>query len=439
MTKGKTMTTKMYQAMILIVVLVAGASGRTSASDVYTLEDAYRAALGSNEYVKIAEENVVQADDRVDQAWTYLYPRLTASGSYKRFNDTLPPGGGSTLFQPLEQKNAALVLTQPLYTGGRTLAALRSAKKMRETSKSGLSVAKQEIVLRVSEAYYGVLKAQKAVEISERSLERMERHKKVTEREASTRKNKANASALLRANALVSMARISMIRSQDGLKVAREKLSMLTKLPMDMNVIEPRPLEQPSDELARLKETALKNRDDYAGAQGNQVIAKEYVTIVQGSHYPQISAEAGALYQASHPATALDATTYYGGLFLKIPLFEGGLMKSEVAEARSKQRQAELSTDFLRATIESEVHEAYVNLQTVTSVLDTAKLQMAYAKDNYEAVESLFTEGLLASLSVIDAEQALTNAERELMNTMYDRQVAILRLKKSIGMLGKDT
>jgi outer membrane protein TolC len=62
---------------------------------------------------------------------------------------------------------------------------------------------------------------------------------------------------------------------------------------------------------------------------------------------------------------------------------------------------------------------------------------MEYAKGNYEAVEGLFSEGLLASLSLIDAEQALTMAERELMSATYDRQIAILRLKKATGTLGK--
>lgn len=113
-------------------------------------------------------------------------------------------------------------------------------------------------------------------------------------------------------------------------------------------------------------------------------------------------------------------------------------MKAEVAEAHSKLRQAQFATDFLRNSIGSEVQEAYVNLQTASSVLDTARLQLQYAKDNFDAVEGLFAEGLIPSLSLIDAEQALNMAERELMNTTYDRQVAILRLKKSVGMLGKE-
>ncbi len=431
------MTKTAVQGIALLMALMVSTEVAMAEGGSYTLEDAYRAALSTNEYVKIAEEGVSQSGNVVDQAWSYLYPRLTARGAYTRFNETLPPEGDDFLFQPLEQFQAALVLTQPLYTGGRTLAALRTAKKMQEASRDSLSVTKQDILFRVSEAYFGVLKAQKSVEISLNSLKRMENHKLVTEREAATRKSKANASALLRANTLVSQARINLVRAQDGLKIAREKLGLLTGIPTDAIIAEPPPLDQPVENLEGLKASALQNRDDYSGSKANVSIAAENVTIVQGGHYPQLYAEAGMQYQDSRPALITDASGYYGGLRLQIPIFEGGLMKAEVSEARSKARQAELASDFLRKSIESDVHEAYVDFQTVTAVLETAKLQMEYAKGNFDAVEGLFSEGLLASLSLIDAEQALTAAEREVMNTTYDRQVAILRLQKSIGILGK--
>ncbi|MCK9419535.1 MAG: TolC family protein [Nitrospirae bacterium] len=432
------MKTLMVRGIALLMTLLLSATVALAGERSYTLEDAYEAALGTNESMKIVEEDVVQSDSRVDQAGTYRYPRLYGQAAYTKYNETLPPGGGPVIFQPDEQFRAGLIMTQPLYTGGRTLAALRTAEQMREASRSGLSVAKQDILIKVSEAYYGVLKAQKAIDISQRSLERMERHQQVTEREAATRKTKANASALLRAKSLVSQARISLVRSRDGLMIARDKLNLLTKLPVDAVFLEPQTLYPPEEDLARLQESALRNRDDYAGAKLNRSIAAENVTIVRGGHYPQVYAEAGLTYLESQPVTAMDATSYYGGLRLTIPLFEGGLMKAEVADAKSKQRQADLSADFLRTSIASEVHEAFVNLQTIGSVIDNAKLQVEYARDNFDVVEGLFAEGLAPSLSIIDAEQALTFAERELVNATYDRQVAILRLKKSIGMMGKE-
>ncbi len=427
---------------IATAFLISIAMSTYAADAVYTLEDAYRAALGTNELIKIAEEGLLQSESRVDQAWTYLYPRIVAQSAYTVYNDTLPetlPAAGGAYFQPRDQFNAALILTQPLYTGGRTFAALRIAQRMKDASTSSLSVAKQDVLLKVSEAYYGVLKAQKAVIISQQSLKRMERSRKVTERVAATRRTKANNSALLRVNMLVSQARISLIRAQDGIRVAKDKLSLLTKMPSDTVLAEPRPPDQPTASLDDLTVLALKNRDDYIASNQNKSIAAEYVTVVKGAHYPQLYAEAGLKYQNSAPDTPMDATTYYGGLRLQIPIFEGGLMKAEVSEARSKVRQAELSTDFLRKSIGSDVLEAYTGLQTVSSVLETAKLQMEYARDNFAAVEGLYDEGLVSSLSLIDAEQGLSMAELELMHATYDQQLAILRLQKSTGTLGNES
>ncbi len=424
-------------SLVLLLALALAVSPATGAAESITLQDAYDAALTSYEVVKISEESVVQAESRVDQAWTYLYPRLTASGSYTRYNETLPPGGGALLFQPLGQTQASLVLTQPLYTGGRTLAALRAAKAMRESSRSDLSSTKRNIMLGVAEAYYAVIRAQKIIEVSRDSLERMERHKKVTEHEAATRRTKANVSALLRANTLVDQARIGLIRAEDGLRIARQKLNLLTGLPDDRSLAEPSALSMPEGTVKALQDAALTSRDDLTSSKLNTQVAKEFVTITEGGHHPQVYAEAGMTYVDSSPATMIDATSYYGGLRIHIPIFEGGLQKAEVSEARSKQRQAELASVLLRRNIENEVQEASITCQTVNAVLETAKVQQGYAKKNFDTVEDLFSEGLVPSLSLIDAQQALSLAEFEVVVATYEQQLAILRLQARIGLLGK--
>lgn len=401
-----------------------------------TLDEAYTAALSTHESVQIAGEGVVQADSRVDQAWTYLYPRISAQGSYTLFDDVLPPDG-TFVFQPLRQLQASLVLVQPLYTGGRTLAALRTAKIMQDASRSDLALVRQNLMLGVAEAYYGALKARKVVGVSREAVERMERHRQVTEREASTRRTKANASTLLRANALVDQAKIALTIAESNLSVARKRLNLLTQIPEEEELSEPPVLSMPSESLVTLQERAFSARDDYQGAQQSQKAAKEMVTITRGAHYPQIYAEGGARYQDSSPETMMDATTYYGGIRIQVPIFEGGLMRSEVAEARSKQRQAELNTLLLQRTIKNDVAEAYLNCQTVTTVLRTAETQFDSARKNFDAVEGLFAEGLVPSISVIDAQQALSGAEREVVSAGYDQQLSLLRLEKSMGLLGK--
>ncbi|MDD1750830.1 MAG: TolC family protein, partial [Methanothrix sp.] len=397
----------------------------------YTLQDAYASALGTNENIKIAEEGVVQADSTIDQARSYIYPHLAANAGNTWYNETLPPNGGSFLFQPLEQFQAGLVLTQPLYTGGRTLAAYRTAKTLGEVSRTQLTASQQDMLMNVANAYYEVLRSQKLVDVSKDSLSRMEHYKKVTERVATTRRNKASISDLLRAKTLVSQAGIFVVTAQDRLKIARMKLSLLTRLPENALITEPRPQEKPAEDLDRLRALALEHRDDYAGALLKQKVADENITIVKGGHLPQVYAEGGILYQDSRPAIVTDATVYYGGIRLQIPIFEGGLMKAEVSSARSKLRQTEYATKLLERNIETDVYESYVNLQTLTTVLASTKLQYADAKENFDTVTNLFSEGLASSLAVIDSQQALFLAEREFVGATYDREVAVLQLQKS--------
>ena len=434
---------KKYCGLKTMFALIIGMSGISlnvaadAQNKVYTIDDIYKAAIQNNEYIKIAEEDKNQSQDRINQALSYLLPHFVSQSEYTAYDKKLP-SSGDILFQPDSQFMTSLVMTQPLYAGGRTAAAFRAAKKYREGSLKRFSLAKQDLVMNVAAVYYGVIKAEKLIEINTRSLEALERHQNVTDREASTRKTKANQSALLRANTLVSEAKIALVRSQDGLTIAREKLSLITKLPQDIKISDPPKLPEPNKSLDELQKFAFDTRDDFLNAKIDKNIAEESVKIIRGSHYPQLNAEAGMWYSHSWPALLTDATVFYGGLRLQIPIFEGGLMTAEIAEAKSKVIQAELATDFLRESINSDVQEASVNIKTLNSVIDTAKLQIDYANRNFDLVEGLFSEGLLSSLSLIDAEQARTLAEMELMNATYDRELAILKLKKAMGTLGKE-
>ena len=427
-----------YQRILtVLVMMLASSSYAWAGNGAYSLQDAYTAAMQTNENILLSQENVAQADSRVDQAWTYLYPKVYGQASYVRYNDTLPPNGGPTVFQPLGQLQVSLVLRQPLYTGGRALAALRAAKTLQESSRKDHSLSNQNIMMAVAETYYAVLRSQRIVEVSTDALRRMENHRGVTAREASTRRNKVNASALLRANTLVDQAKTNLVLAETGLKVARQRFSLLTRLPEDSVLVEPAALQAGPETLQALQEQALQNRDDYMSSKMFQKVAKENVNITAGAHYPQVYAEGGMRYTDSDPVTLMDATTVYGGIFLQVPIFEGGLMKAEVAESRSKQRQAELSTELLKRNIQNEVADAYINYQSVTTVLATTKEQFGSARTNFDTVEGLFADGLVPSLSVIDAQQALFLAERELVTATFEQQLAVLRLQKTVGMLGK--
>src|SRR5450759_4542386 len=103
------MIKKMVQVIVLLISVMLCAATASAGDKVVTLEEACSAALSANENMKMMEEGVAQSDSRVDQAWTYVYPRVVAQSAYTKYNDTLPPGGGPFLFQPDQQFTAALI------------------------------------------------------------------------------------------------------------------------------------------------------------------------------------------------------------------------------------------------------------------------------------------------------------------------------------------
>ncbi|MCL2670191.1 MAG: TolC family protein, partial [Syntrophaceae bacterium] len=136
------------------------------------------------------------------------------------------------------------------------------------------------------------------------------------------------------------------------------------------------------------------------------------------------------------PASAnINRESIYAGISLSFPFFEGGLRKAELAEARARERQADLYYEELKRTIAIEVRVAYLNMVTQKGMLQFLSDQMAFSRDNYHAVARQFEFGLSSSLDVMDANALLVSAERNWTSALYNYQLSLLRMKKATGTL----
>ncbi len=118
---------------------------------------------------------------------------------------------------------------------------------------------------------------------------------------------------------------------------------------------------------------------------------------------------------------------------LTFPIFEGGLRKAEVAQAKSVYAQADLVTLSLKRDIAVQVREAYDRLKALKAVTESFRKQVSFAEENYRMVFEQFKFGIATTVDVIDADTTLISAQSSLSNSTYDQAFAAVELKYNVG------
>ncbi len=403
---------------------------------VLTLKDAYSSALKEHEAIKIAEEGLYQSEQGRKKALSNVLPTLSADAGYTKYSSD--KRSSFTVIQPDYSYNYSLKLGIPIYRGGREWSALRQAKYLLEAGEKGLSITRENVLMEVSSAYYGVLKVMREIEIKEADLKRAEERSRAAS--ARFKVGEVTKAAVLRTDAEVAGIQAALTGVKRDLLVSQDRLSRLVGITLGFKLVEPPQKTAPSEGIEYLLKTALDNRDDYLKSKDEEEIAKEGIKYARGGFMPTLRLDGVYSWKDQDPISAafFIRESIFASVTLSFPLYEGGLRVAEVKESESKLRAEELKRINLKKEIELEVREAYYNLEAISSATEFYRKQVSFAEENYNMVFKQFTYGLATNVDVIDANSTLVAAQESLANSTIDLQVAILELKRRMGVLLKE-
>ncbi len=415
-------------AMLLFLCPAAGAAERT-----VSLQEAYNLALINHEAVKIAGEGLYQLEQTRKKAVSNILPSLTADGSYTKFSEE--KSSSITVIQPEDSLNYSLRLSLPLYTGGKEWSALRQAKHMIEAGELGKNITKEDVVLAVSHAYMGMLKIQEEKEIKEADLKRAEEWSRVAS--ARFRVGEVTKSAVLRADAETAGIQADLSRVNKELRIAEDRLARLIGLQSGFDITEPPQKQVPSGMVEDLILTALNKRRDYLKSNAEVEIASEGVRYARGGFMPTLRLDGVYSGRDQDPVSSafFNKESIFASITLTYPIYEGGLRVAEVREAESKFREAGLKRLNLAKEIELEIRDASYNIDAINSAIVFYRTQVSFAEENYNTVFKQYTYGLATNADVTDANSTLVTAQKSLSNSTIDLQLAIIELKKRMGLL----
>lgn len=422
------------------VALAAALLGAAVPALALDLQQAYQSALEQDATVRAARAAADAQRERLPQARAQLMPNVSANIG-RNYND-LTRTQNNALGQPVttdEQYysyNQTLQLRQPLYRRP-LLAGLEQAGYVVQDAEATLERELQNLGVRVTGAYLEVLLAQDQLD-----LVLQQKATLTTQLDAATKLFAAGSGIrtdIDEARARLDLNQAQELEARQHLDYTRRQLEVLTNQPPDaLARIDPArlPLQPPEPvNLDAWLTLAEARSPEILGLKARLQAARLEVQKAQGGHHPTLDAVAQISRSGSENVTTPSSsyTNRMLGLQLSVPLFAGGYVNSTVRQALAEQTRAEEQLEATRRDLSVRLHREFRGV--TEGVLKVKALEQA-VKSAQQLVHSSrrsFEAGSRTLVDIMNAEQQLQTAQRDLAQARYMYVISHMRLQALSG------
>ena len=178
-------------------------------------------------------------------------------------------------------------------------------------------------------------------------------------------------------------------------------------------------------------ERAYMQRPDYLAAAARVEAAEANRRAARGESLPIVRATADYGAIGLTPASSLATFSVAGSV--TVPIFQGGRDQGHVIEADAELRGRKAEADNLRAGIYYDIHNAFLDLQATEEELRTATGARDLAQETLTQARDRFQAGVSNNVEVVQAQQALTLADEEVIDATFGFLIAKAMLAGSMG------
>jgi len=423
---------------IAAALLAAGAFGPAGAADLLNV---YRDALVSDPVYQSARAQHQAGLEKLPQARAGYLPLVSFSGS--GFRNSLSRNDETPDVNYTNQ-TYSLSLTQPLFRW-QNWVQYKQGELQTALAEIQFGLARQDLILRVSQAYFDVLNAQDVLgaqsQLRKAAAEQLELAK------ASFEVGTVTITDVHEAQSRFDLASAQEIAAQSELDVRRQTLAQIVGT-------DPSPLAglRAGLSLSRPQPDSI---NDWAGAaeQGSYAVQAQQLTreIASGEvernragHYPTVDLVAthgrnSAGFSSNSPgggSSRSDASTI--GVQLNVPLFQGGSVSSREREAAALKLKADADLEDARRSAALAARQAYLGVTSGMAQVKALEAAQTSSTSALEANRLGYEVGVRINIDVLNAQSQLADTQRQLARARYDTLIAQLRLKAAAGTLGEE-
>jgi len=398
----------------------------------------YRSAYHENEAGQQAEAiglasllpNLSLTHNQSRSAGTITAPQQVAPGRVIEVSD-------NTHF---DSQISALTLRQPLINL-EAVASYRIGKAQADSSRAKFTGRSQQLVVRLVEAYVETLLAQDHVKLSEAQLTSLDELKRVNERMLI--KGEGTTTDVLETQSKHAIAQARVIEANDELEGARlkleaiigQKINQLDRLSDAFNTRAIQLQDYDSWYALALERNAELVTQRHAVTSGKEEIRKSFA-----GHTPRVDlvASLSKNNRGSFITRSQDAELATIGVEVNFPLYAGGRVNALTAQAKANHARAEADLDAVTDKVLVELKKQYNLLKSGVKKIESLELAVKSAELLVDATEKSIRGGIRINLNLLDAQQQLYTAQRDLSQARFDYLLAYLRLQLAAGTLVLD-
>lgn len=404
---------------------------------------AYEAALQHDATI-LAERAAAQAaQERLPQALSQRRPSLSLSAGQNRNHLESQTanilGQRSVSERYYDSNNAALQLRQPVYRPA-ILAQIKQARAQVQDADAVLDVNENDLLERVAQAYFDALLGQVQLDLA--SAQKTAFAAQLQSAQKGFAAGVGMRTDVDEAQARMDLAHAQVLQAQQALDLARRRLALLLGVPvaqlvqladLDTQRFAPSaPVPTSAEQWIALAE---ESSPQLQALRARLRAAQAEVDKAQAGHKPTLDVVATVSRSDSDSVTSIN-TVYkqkYVGVQLNVPLYSGGYVSSTVRQALAEVQRMQQTLEAAQRDLSNQVYEQFSAM--TEGVLRIAALEQAVrsAQQALLSSQKSLQAGARTTVDVLNAEQQLTVAQRDLAQARYGYVLAHLKLQMLAG------
>ena len=431
---GRKVQKKMkLKSTVALVAAILGSSPLCAAD----LMDVYRDALSQDPVYAAARYTYEAGKEVLPQARAGILPSIGLEAGVNRNNrDT---DGVPTL--DYTGRSYTLRLSQPLFRMQNWIVVDQAGLQVKQ-SEALFADASQNLIVRSAQAYFDVLLAQDNVSLS--GAQKTAISEQLAQAKRNFEVGTATITDTYEAQAKYDLAVAKEISDLNDLEIKKRALQQLiAKMPASLAPLRDNPvlaLPQPS-EMEQWVAAAEEASPTIAQLRLAYEIARKEVDRNYAGHMPTLDLT-GSYNNSNSPtgigSGTLDSRNTSIGLSLNFPLYSGGGTQSRVRQSLSNRDRAQQDLENTKRTVSQSVRQNYLGV--TNGVLQVKALEAALIsnKSSLDATVLGKEVGVRTNVDVLNAQQQLFQAQRDLQQARYNTILSQLRLKSAAGRLKEE-